>query len=479
MIEILLKENGSINAEGIDEYIKTHGIEARYDNPSSVYHQQTLLESAISSNEINPETKLKLVSYLISKGARYKDLLGAVLMTQNLDLADLLLKEGANIDVMYDGKNLFEIALDLKNEKILLWVLNNARSFFIELTSNKFARCYEKIAAIFPDYAKSELHLPLKEIAEAHLKYIFRTLGRININDTALILAAKMAKKPYENSIFVISDKDMPALIEQIKKFILTDTNANVIKFQIIHFHEGHAVFGEFEIDKTNKPAAIRYLHCDPARNMTKYFVVISLDFIKELSPIANIEICDSDVKIQKGLGCTIFSIDGAMMLTTPSDRTYAVNVFEHIKKHGTVEDGYPAIKNIKYIKSTSLPTRFLRGTHLIDGSEEALGFNSYKGQPNIYKTIFNTEERNTIVNKKGETAEKSISKDLQKRTTLMFNLRTDRKLTKYEEDVREFIKDKDIISPEFSTLLDQYKIKGLVQFCEKQCEKKTEPRMK
>jgi hypothetical protein len=32
-----------------------------------------------------------------------------------------------------------------------------------------------------------------------------------------------------------------------------------------------------------------------------------------------------------------------------------------------------------------------------------------------------------------------------------------------------DFIKDKDILAPEFSTQLDQYKIKGLIQFCEEQ----------
>jgi len=102
--------------------------------------------------------------------------------------------------------------------------------------------------------------------------------------------------------------------------------------------------------------------------------------FKNEISPLANIEIYDSHVAIQKGNGCSYFSIDGAMMLATSADRTYAVNVIEHIKKQGE-EINLLGEKNIKYMKSLSLPTRFIRGLQYVSQNEKT-GY--YPGGPTI-----------------------------------------------------------------------------------------------
>src|SRR5204863_7861650 len=128
-------------------------------------------------------------------------------------------------------------------------------------------------------------------------------------------------KKPHRSAVFAIDNDDIPLLIEQIKRLLLNETQDSIIKFQIIHFPDVHAIFGEFIIDKSNDPPTITYLHCDPLPPTTKYSSIITAAFRNELSPLANIEIYDSDVTLLKGLGCSYLSIDGAMMLATPSDR--------------------------------------------------------------------------------------------------------------------------------------------------------------
>lgn len=169
--------------------------------------------------------------------------------------------------------------------------------------------------------------------AKDDIYHKFDQLGKIDSDDTALILAAKMSKKARKNSIFVITDENIKDLTEQIKHLIINNTNQDLIKFQIIHFPKTHAIFGEFEIDKRSNPPTVRYLHCDPLPPTTRFTNIITSTFRKEISPIANIEIYDSDMTLQKGLGCSYFSIDGAMMLATPPDRSYVPNVIGYIKK--------------------------------------------------------------------------------------------------------------------------------------------------
>lgn len=175
--------------------------------------------------------------------------------------------------------------------------------------------------------------------------------------------------------------------------------------------------------------------------------------------PIAKIKIFDSKVILQKGEGCTYFSIDGARMLATPPDRDYAPNLMEYMKKNGKKNENVFEEKNIKYIQSDSLPTRFIRGSHIID---------DWKGEriyiKGLNSTVFNSPEKNTIVNKKGETAETSIRKNLDTQDTpsvssvsnpstpnkKIFNRRMESKMRKHKESVMNFIQDKDVLSAEF-----------------------------
>ncbi len=292
----------------------------------------------------------------------------------------------------------------------------------------------------------------------------FDKLGLIASNEMALILAAKMSTKTRTNSIFVITDENKAQITDQIKHLLINKTSTDKIKFQIVLYEGNHAVFGEFEIDKTTQPSTVRYLHCDPLPPTTKYSAIITSTFTKEISPLANIEIYDSDATIQKGAGCTYISIDGAMMLATPSDRNYVTNVTEYMKEHGKEIEKPFEENNIKYIQSSTLPTRFIRGLQYLDDGLEVKGLNSL---------VFNSEEKNTVINKKGETAETVIRRDLQKRPSrfdpekiLTFNIRTERKMKQYKKSVGDFIKDKNILTPEFSNVIDNYKIGGLIKFC-------------
>lgn len=483
MKDIFLKSDGNINEEGIDEYIKNYGIEEPYENRDSIYNGKPPLYIAISSNEIDAHIKVKLVSCLISKGAKIgtgSGLINIALYNQNFDLADLLLRKGASVLRADQNGNLIDIALHLKNEQVLRWVMENAKSFFWTRNLPVLYEYHQKLTSTFPN-SKDELSKFLKESAhQKYSQYKFSHLGLINSEDIALILAAKMAKKSHtgksrKNSIFVITDNDITTLVKEIKSLIENDTPKNIIKFQIIHFDRNHGIFGEFVIDKTSIPPTVKYAHCDPAPPKTKYNDIITSDFRKQISPLANIEIYDSYVFMQKGTGCSYFSIDGAMMLATPPDRDYVVNVIEYMKKHGKNDDNESfEEKNVKYIRSSSLPTRFIRGLQYIVDEGQNKGLNTL--------VFFNPEEKNTVVNVKGETAEVSIRKDLQERPAIRnpservtLNIKAESKMKGYGETVNNFIKNKNIIDPEFYRLLDQYNINGFVQFCEEQIEIKKE----
>jgi hypothetical protein len=310
----------------------------------------------------------------------------------------------------------------------------------------------------------------------------FDRLGLINGDDIAMVLAAKINEKnssariqgkTSSNSIFVIKLEDRDRLIEQIEKLITLNTNEASIKFQIIYYESTHTVFGEFQIDKTTIPPTVRYLHCDPWPPITNCKEIITPKFREIISTKANIEIYDSNAKLQKGKGCSYFSIDGARMLATSPDRDYACNVMEHIKTNGIERKGLFLENNIKYIQSDTLPTRFIRGSHIIE--DWNVGNVHIKG---LDTTVFNTSEKSTIVNKKGETAEKSINRNIEYKDqrsksnpevmeSKRFNKRAEHKMVKCKESVLDFMKDKDIFDKELSDSIDRCTINGLAQFCE------------
>lgn len=164
------------------------------------------------------------------------ELLVIAIKNKNFELANLLLKNDADILGTYKKQNLIDIALDLKDKDTLLWILQNAKEFFLNIKLNEFNDYYQKIISAFPDYQHNELNIALSKVVDEYtdhavqrIKEKFSRLGRINFNDVPLILAAKMEKKAYQNSIFVITDDDIPKLTEQIKNLLMNDTTENVI----------------------------------------------------------------------------------------------------------------------------------------------------------------------------------------------------------------------------------------------------------
>lgn len=491
--DILLKEDGSINEDGINQYIAANeSVDAYYENPESKFQGQTLLCAAITHDEISPHTKIRLASYLIKKGAsvdrvamlmgeltlKHDELIELALEEKDYEAAYLLLKQGTNVfGSFYDayaGKNLIDVALDRKNEELLSWILKNAPSLFSQLLTDKFNSYYKRIIQCFPNFESSENYAILKQIAEERIARLFTSLGLIQGDDIALILAAKMSKKPYENSVFVIKKGDnLSLLTAQIKKILETETSENVIRFRIVYY-QGHGCYGEFEIDKTTNPPTLRYAHIDPFPQLIKYTVIITNDFVREISPLANIEIGESDLLIQKGASCTYFSTDGAMALATPADRDYVPNVMAHMKKNGTKMHHSFEQKNVSYVRSPTLPARLMVGSHHLEDDPD---------EPNrrgLSSLIFNSPEKKTVVNKNRETAEAAAKKDItghsstsNQSVTRQWNMRIERKMKQFGKAVHDFIKDNNInvFEPSFSSLLEEYSLQGLLQFCQKKLD--------
>ncbi|WP_141676700.1 hypothetical protein [Legionella jamestowniensis] len=495
--DILITNDGTINEEAINHYIESYqDVDARYKNCESKYTGQTLLCAAITHDEISTDTKIRLVSYLINRGAlatrvgtqigeiypKHDELIDAALEEKNFEAAYLLLKEGGNdygsFYDFYAGKNLIDVALDKKDEEIFSWILKNAPFLFSKLKTDKFNDYYKRILQIFPNFENSENYPILKHLAEERIDNLFTQLGLIQGEDMALILAAVMSKKAYQNSVFVIKKGDKLSLLtEQIKKILENETAESIIRFSIIYYR-GHGCFGQFEIDKTNNPPIVRYAHIDPYPQLIEYSAVITNDFVSEISPLAHIEIGESALMMQKGASCTYFAMDGGIMLATPSNRDYVPNVMEHMKKNGTKMTHPFKEKNITYMRCPTLPARMMVGLHFIE--DEPLFQPPRRG---LYSLIFNSQEKSTIVNKKGETAETAIRKDLQghfstsnQMATRLWNMRIERKMKQYGKAVHDFIKGNtiNVVDASFSSLLDQYSLKGLLEFCEEKINSKS-----
>lgn len=479
MKEILLDVNGDINTTAIDEYINQYGIDVPYDNPTSIYHKSSLLLGALSLNHVDLQTKLKLVEYLLIKkhaNPQARDALEKALMDGNLQLADLLVQQGAKITDIYRGQNLLQIALNSNNDKVASWIIKHIERLFFDLKKDEFCKYLEKINQKFS--SSSDVTVLMKSISEKYeslqktiILKRFDKLGLIATEEIALVLAAKMSVKKYPSAIFSITMDDLDQLTDQIKNLIEKDTKENLIKFQIVYFAGSHAIFGEFLIDKTNKPTAVSYLHCDPLPGLIPYTQIITSKFCNTILPIANIEVMDSNMTLQKGLGCTYFSIDGAMLLATPTDRDYVTDVMAHMRAHGKEKTNTYDKKNntyFKVIESNSLPTRLIRGSQVLEDMRVPIP------TMGLYSLVFNTNEKKTIVNKKRETAKKSIEKDLENNpsksiyTPVKYNTRINRKMKQYKAKVDHFLSDKKILDPAFAAQLDKYKIQGLVNFCEK-----------
>lgn len=482
MKDILLTPEGDINQEAIHIYKRNHSINSPFYNHETS-RDETPLYYAVTNEKIPRHSKPALIKYLINQGAlineydtnRYGSLLGFALKQRDTSLADALLSCEADIGLKYEGKDLIDLAIESNDARVMVWVLKNAKLLFTLFEPDKFKELYVQIAMNFSSEEVMPLLKNVDEFYQAQFKakigHKFGQLGLINERDMALVLAAKTQTKDYPNSIFVLTKQDIPALVDSIKSLLENETEKKLIKFQTVFYINQHAMFSEFTIDKKKQPFVLRYFHCDPLPGTIAYDDVLTPDFVEDISSLADIEIFDSDYSLQKGMGCTYFALDGSMMLATPSERNYVPDVLDHINKYGVSEKTNYKEKNVSYKKSDTLPTRLIRGSHDV---EDGVGF--FAGIKGLNTLVFNTPEKNVIVNKKGETAEKSIRKDLQEVSSKKdpgkiyhFNLRAQRKMKQFGQAVINFLKDKNILSADFENLIDKYKMPGLKQFCDQQ----------
>lgn len=487
MMRVLLDENGHVNTTYIDSYIELHGIDKPFFGSDEVYDQQTLLFAAVSSKEISQNKKIELVSHLLQKGADINGwfnnekggLIAVALSQNNTDLADLLLNSGASVYHSYQEKNLLDIVLETKNESIILWFLKYAKGFFSDLDLKTVANIFSAIKNNHSGNLKiNEALIAIeKEYVAAKNQEIlskFSRLGQIGKEITALIIAAEMQKKSHSNTIFVIGDEDIPTLTQEIKKLLEEKTVEDKTKFQIIYFPVTHAIFGEFVIQKNFSESKVTYIHCDPLPATIAYNEIITNVFVEEISPLAMVEVLESDVCIQKGLGCSYFSIDGALMLATPEDKSYVPDFALHMKKHSKESFRPFKDKDVTYLQSSSLPVRFIRGLQYFE--DEVVGYQYVKG---LNSSIFHSKDGQTIVNKKNKTAEESVTEDITERPSkksedemVKINLRAERKMNNYYKSVKAFLEKFSLADPKTIDLIEDCKITGFVSFCN---SKKTE----
>jgi len=485
MRNILLTE-GKINISEIENFIQRYGINGQISDPESQFHGKTLLFGAITDSEIDKATQIKLVEFLLSHGANvnFQDVkkLGALcevlilaLQAKNLDVASLLLKK-ANLLGLYQGKNLIEHIIELKDPNIVNWMLDNARNYFFRLDILQFNNYYHQLLNIFcRDNTNPELKKSLEALGDNYkqqalpkLQSKFSALGKITATDIPLILAAQMDKKAYPNTVFNILNQDIPQLTSHIVKLLENTTSEQSIKFQLIYFPNSHAIFGEFQIDKTSNPPIVRYLHCDSLPGVILFDQIITADFIKQIAPLAVIEVYDSNLELLKGTGCSYLSIDGAMLLATPDDRPYKTDIIEHFQTHGKLVVVSRNGSNIHYTKSDSLPARYIRGMQFIEDQKDKKGLSTL---------VFFSEDNNIVVNKKNETAGASIAKHLEKRSKLnsedsvIFNNRAKNKMIEYGKAVTVYLEKNDCLSSEFPSLIEQFGVTGLGVFCDKKIE--------
>lgn len=482
MKDILLTKDGVINKVAIEDFIDSHQNIDAIDYNEETLRYETLLYTAVTCPSIQPRIKSELVSYLINLGAKvnkfdticYGGLLGFALSHDDLETASVLYENGADITHKYEDNNLIDIALTRCNKEAMLWVMEYAKPLFLLLKPEQFLSYVKKIS----DYKDPRIDQAIEDIYNYYVENArktiaskFEKIGLIDSNDMAIVLAAKMSCKSYPNSIFSLNEEDLDSLVDIIKNFLINETEVDVVKFQFTLYKNYHAMFGQFEINKTTTPPIIKYLHCDPLPDTIAYRDVITEKFRQEICPLADIVIADSEYCFQRGAGCTYFSLDGGMMLATPSDRDYVVDVFKHMETYGVEEKQTFKENNIKYIRSTSLPTRLIRGSHDI---EDGVGF--FSGIKGLKTLVLNSDAKNTFVNKQHQTAETSIVRDLYEKVipsnsepsstkVRTLNLRAERKMKQYGEAVANFLKDKNVLDPAFNQLIDQYKIKGLTEF--------------
>lgn len=292
--------------------------------------------------------------------------------------------------------------------------------------------------------------------------------------EVALILAAyDRAEK--KRQIFFINAASDGKFIDCVAKLMFESTQNNIHQFQVV-FNESdssHYVFAEIVIDKRQAKPDLKIFFCDPALTYTSYDQLIHSYFLNQWQNDANVEVyLPYQELLQKGAGCTYFSIDGCLKL---SNQDKYENSYTYMKKNNVHQNSTDFYNFTLF--SSKLPVRLKQTSQVVVDQSQLLFLGlgmrtrteSYDLKGLQSSVIDNPEEANKIVNKKGETAAQAVGKHIQEKEGNKLNTRIDYLEKKYKEKVSHLL---DVITHgELQKLIDKHTIKGLEAYCVNQIE--------
>ena len=277
----------------------------------------------------------------------------------------------------------------------------------------------------------SSLCFSITPLSEQVLE-LFDEIGKINANEMALVIAAKQKEgKAHRQSIFVI--EDLSAFCQALQRLAMNPTESKMICFQYVTRASHHSSFGEVIIDKSSEIPHLKIFMYDPAYPEYGFDQVVSeLETMSSNDLKVTLIAPKKQERLQKGRGCSYFSLEGAFML---SNQREFENLYHRIEPSSS--------ENFQMIK-IHVPVRLKRSSHYLmnkdwDDKLWALG---------LYSSILNHPENSRkIVNHKGHTANQSVIKYLEEVSPgTIHNKRIDHKREGYQQDVREFMAQKEIV---------------------------------
>jgi hypothetical protein len=383
------------------------------------------------------------------------------------------LHRGVGIEEVVDinGDNLLGAALKAPSSRAANWCLNKMKDYLVSLREGDRVAVLSSFTHKFPNELSSTIEYIKSQVVISREYYTskeentalldkektlnnFNEFRNIHLNEIALTLEAKS-----KNSIYLITRDNMPTLVDCLLMLIKNNTRQNQFKFQLIYYGTGHTFYGEIAIDKATNPPKLKIFTCDPVlfESITEHFV---LSHLRELAAHATVELYSSNELIQKDSGsCYCFATEGSSLLATQKNSD---DIYEFMEKHGTTSH----INSCKFVRGPVHP-RLKRSSHLYEDETKNMTF--FKG---IKSSIVNSAEFGSmVVNKRGETAAVSVTKDITQVNGKVVNDRLVRKKNGYKEQVAALLQSGRIQTyGDLKSLIAKRNITGLQAYCNNQC---------
>ncbi|HAB98446.1 MAG TPA: hypothetical protein DCE71_01325 [Parachlamydiales bacterium] len=252
----------------------------------------------------------------------------------------------------------------------------------------------------------------------------FNDLGNIDAREMALVIAAKQKNdKPHRQSIFVI--QKLTAFFKTVKELAISPTKSREICFQFVTRVFGHSVFGEVSIDKSHETTHLKIFIYDPVSpwltGLTSRAIYKLSSKIPERLKITLL-LPKAEEILQKGHGCSYFSLDGAFMLSSKKGSTH-------------IYSSIPTSSNQSFeIVNIDVPVQLKRGCQFFHDECDVVGISS--------SILNHPENSREIVNLRGHTATESVTKYLKKISPgKIHNLRVEHKRETYQKKVKKFLR--------------------------------------